>query len=101
MIDLNIVRSRARGPLPGDLPDLLPFLDQASAIAGILHERQLELFTEWGHRWFDLKRTGEIDNVMNIVSAEKGGSWSTNWQLYPIPNVDIESNPNISQNPGY
>jgi hypothetical protein len=67
----------------------------------IAHERQVELFTEWGHRWFDLKRTGAIDTVMKNVAIQKGTTWNKNFQLFPIPQTEILANPNLVQNPGY
>jgi hypothetical protein len=92
--DLNEIRNRAGllNTIANDKPSLL---------TAILHERQVELFTELGHRWFDLKRTGKIDEVMNVVTPLKGGTWNKNWQLYPIPLGDIQKNSNLVQNPGY
>jgi hypothetical protein len=77
--------------------------DKTSLLAAILHERQVELFCEWGHRWLDLKRTGNIDVVMNLVTPSKanGAPWQTYQQLYPIPVSDILAAPNLKQNLGY
>lgn len=93
--DLNIIRNRA------GLPGYAGLADKTSLQTAILHERQVELFTEWGHRWMDLKRTASIDAVMSVVTPQKGGAWNTNWQLYPIPFTEIQNNSNLSQNPGY
>jgi hypothetical protein len=92
--DLNAIRNRA------GLSDTQAN-DKTSLLKAILNERQVELFTESGHRWFDLKRTGKVDEVMSIVTPEKGGTWNTNWQLYPIPLGDIQKNSNLRQNQGY
>lgn len=70
-------------------------------LTAIAHENQIEFFCECGHRWTDLKRTGSLDNVMSIVTPIKGGTWSPNWALYPIPNSQISLNPSLVQNPGY
>lgn len=77
--------------------------DQASLLIAILHERQVELFSEWGQRWFDLKRFGKIDAVMSIVTPLKANSkpWQSYQQWFPIPLVDIQKSPNLSQNDGY
>lgn len=102
--DVNVLRSRARGPLPGDLPDLPASLSQNDALTAVLHERQVELFSEWGHRWFDLKRTGKVDQVMTVVTPLKSqglSQWQSYQQLYPIPQTDIDKAPNLQQNPGY
>lgn len=94
--DLNMIRERAGLPAsttPGTQPVLL---------ATILHERQVELFTEWGHRWMDLKRTNTVDAVMSVVTPRKAGNaWNPIQKLYPIPLDDIRRNPNLVQNPGY
>ncbi len=92
--DLNAIRTRA------GLPNV-SFHDNEGLLKAILHERRVELFSEWGHRWLDLKRTGSIDSVMNKVTALKGGNWSSSSQLYPVPADDIQRNKNLEQNPGY
>jgi hypothetical protein len=93
--DLNAVRSRAG--LPATTAS-----DQGGLVSAVLTERQLELFTEFGHRWFDLRRTGNIDAVMGVVTPLKGGgSWNTNKQLLPLPAIEIALDPNLSQNQGY
>jgi hypothetical protein len=93
--DLNIIRNRA------GLPDYSGATDKISLITAILHERQVELFTELGHRWLDLKRTATVNAVMSVVTPQKGGTWNPDWQLYPIPRSEIQVNPNLTQNPGY
>jgi hypothetical protein len=74
---------------------------QASLLAAIQKERRFELFTEYGHRWFDLKRWGSIDSVMQYVTPQKGGAWKTTAQLFPIPFTEIQSDPKLTQNAGY
>jgi starch-binding outer membrane protein, SusD/RagB family len=93
--DLNAIRNRANGPLP------VTTTDQNLLLALIEHERQVELFTEWGNRWFDLKRTATIDVVMDSVAPAKASSWNSNWQWYPIPSNDILQDPKLVQNTGY
>lgn len=95
--DLNSIRTRA-GLLGATATD------QASLLTAILHERQVELFTEWGHRWLDLKRTGTIDVVMNQVTPLKTNNvnpWQSYQQLYPILLNDLQKDPNLLQNSGY
>ncbi len=110
-----LIRSEARTQqdnLPGALADLNAIRLRAGLanteattkeeiLASLLHERQVELFTESGHRWLDLKRTGTIDNIMPLITTEKGGIWQTTDQLYPIPADDIQRNKNLIQNSGY
>jgi starch-binding outer membrane protein, SusD/RagB family len=100
--DLNVIRKRARGNgTTTVLPDLLLTINQDQVLSAVMHERQVELFTEWGHRWLDLKRTGEIDAVMQNETRLKGGTWVRSQSLYPIPASEILNNPNLVQNPGY
>lgn len=99
--DLNIIRSRAG---LGASPTLTPSSSLQQADSAILHERQVELFTEWGHRWFDLIRMDSVNSVMGApgnVCQFKGGAWSPDWQLYPIPQTEISADPHLTQNPGY
>ena len=74
---------------------------QSTILTAIMHERQVELFSEFGHRWLDLKRTGTVDAVMGTATVNKGGIWNTSQQLYPIPMSDLQKDPNLSQNVGY
>jgi hypothetical protein len=95
--DLNAIRNRAG--LPNTTAN-----DQASLLTAILNERRHELFSEWGHRWFDLKRTGKIDEVMTIVTPIKSNGatqWQSYQQLYPLPLTELQRAPNLRQNPGY
>jgi hypothetical protein len=101
--DLNIIRNRATDKTSGafQLTQLSVSLNKDQALKAVLHERQVELFMEWGHRWFDLKRMGYVSKVMDQVTEEKGGIWNTNWELYPFPQDELQYDPNLIQNTGY
>ncbi|MBL7697128.1 MAG: RagB/SusD family nutrient uptake outer membrane protein [Chitinophagaceae bacterium] len=90
--DLNIIRIRA------GLPELTDALTKDEIIDAVMHERRVEFFTEWGHRWLDLKRRSMVNAVM---SAEKPASWQETDQLFPIPESETLINPRLTQNPGY
>jgi starch-binding outer membrane protein, SusD/RagB family len=95
--DLNIIRNRAGLGNTGATT-------QTDLLNAIYHERRVELFTEWGHRWFDLKRTGTLDALMGSpgnVCQRKGGNWNPDWALFPIPASEITLNPKLGQNSGY
>ncbi len=92
--DLNVLRTRA------GLGETLAN-DESSLAAAILEERRNELFTEWGNRWFDLKRIKLINSIMATVTLQKGGVWEDPDQLYPIPTDELKKMPYMSQNPGY
>lgn len=92
--DLNIIRRRAG--LANTNAN-----DKSSLISAIFRERQVELFSELGHRWLDMKRSSIIDSVMTVVTILKGGTWKSSQQLYPLPVSDLLRNPNLAQNGGY
>lgn len=90
--DLNILRSRAG--LPAISPTTMPALLDA-----VMQERRIELFAEWGHRWFDLKRTGRAAQVLGKIPEKQ--PWSDARLLLFIPPAEIQNAPGLSQNPGY
>ncbi|WP_170302635.1 RagB/SusD family nutrient uptake outer membrane protein [Chitinophaga oryziterrae] len=96
--DTDAIRNRAGIAL---IKDINPGIGKTDLLNVILKERQKELFTEWGHRWIDLKRTGNIDAAMNAIAASKGTVWNSNQQLWPIPQKEILNDKNLAQNPGY
>lgn len=63
----------------------------------ILQERYLELAFE-GHRWFDLVRTEQVDDVLGAQFPELLDS--KRW-LFPVLESSINANPNLVQNPGW
>lgn len=89
--DINIIRSRAGlvGTTATSSDDLLN---------AVLEERRHELFTELGHRWFDLKRTGKASSYLPLVKS----NWKSTAILLPIPESELLLNPNLKpQNNGY
>lgn len=88
--DLNLIRNRANvgNTTASTKPGLL--LD-------IEHERRVELFAEWCHRWFDLKRTGRATEVLGVIKPD----WQETDELWPIPMAQLNNNPHLTQNPGY
>jgi starch-binding outer membrane protein, SusD/RagB family len=95
--DLDVVRQRAHSPFLNTNPATA----KDALIPLILQERRLELFSEQGHRWLDLKRTGTIDAVMSEQATIKNSTWNSPKQLWPIPQSEILANPNITQNESY
>ena len=89
--DLNIIRTRA------SLPPVSA-VSSEDLLTKILQERRVELFSEWGHRWFDLKRYQLGDQVLGPI---KSPGWKSTDTLYPIPKTEIINDPNLTQNPGY
>lgn len=89
--DLNKIRHRA------ELSDT-PATTKDEMLGAILEERKWELFTEQGHRFFDLKRFEKLDQVLSGIKP----GWNSNDRLFPIPQTEISTNPNLRpQNTGY
>lgn len=88
---LNAVRERVNATpfSAGDLPGGTPF-----GLA-IQEERRLELAFE-GHRLFDLRRSGIINDVLPDI-----GNMATNGWIFPIPQSEIDTNPAMTQNGNY
>ena len=89
--DLDELRFRATLPL------LSNSLTKEQTLLAVEKERRVELFSEWGHRWFDLRRT---DRAITVLTPLKAGITSTDL-YYPIPLPAMNTNPNLIQNPGY
>lgn len=91
VMDLNIVRTRA------SLAPLLTTIGQPQVRTAIEQERRAEFMAEWGHRWFDLVRWDRATDVLAPVKP----LWSATDTRYPVPQDEINSNPFLTQNPGY
>ena len=88
--DLNIIRERA------GLPTETATTNEELLVA-IAHERRVELYAEWGQRWFDLKRTQKATEVLAPIKP----AWEPGDTLFPIPLEEILRNPSLTQNEGY
>jgi len=88
--DINTIRNRAG-------LENTPANDKAALLDAVAHERRIELMLEGGHRWYDLKRTGKVDEVVAPLKS----MWESTDALFPIPIQEILNNSNLTQNPGY
>jgi hypothetical protein len=68
----------------------------------IYHERRIELALE-GSRYYDLKRWGIIADKLSAITNPGGVklSFGEKNNVLPLPQVDLDKNPNLKQNPGY
>ncbi|MBD3905407.1 RagB/SusD family nutrient uptake outer membrane protein [Chryseobacterium sp. Ch-15] len=90
--DLNKVRNRA------GLPSLAVTTDPMFLNNALLKERRCELFTEFGHRFFDLRH----HNLLDVVMSSKKTNWKPYFRLLPLPEKELLLNPNLNpQNEGY
>jgi hypothetical protein len=84
-------RLRVRAGLAGD-PTI--GLTQQGVLDAIARERRLELAFE-GDRWPDMVRTGQVLQFLTDSGADATQA------IMPIPQNDIDTAPNLTQNPGY
>lgn len=89
--DIDSIRNRA------GLPLMTAAITQQALLDTILHERRVELFSELGHRWLDVKRSGKADAIFGGVKS----GWVPTDILFPLPLTDLQRDPNLTQNEGY
>ena len=97
---INMVRKRARwdGVVERNaVPDYVG-LTQAQFRNAVLKERRMEFVAE-GQRWFDLVRTKTLETLVPI--AKPGITPQDKHYLFPVPQYEVDLNPNLKQNPGY
>lgn len=112
MAEQYLIRAEARahqGDLIGAKEDLnktrnLAGLQDSNAatataiITEVLQERRREFFTEFGNRFFDLKRTAGLDATLSPIKSQ----WETTDLLLPLPESELLLNPNLApQNANY
>jgi len=95
---VNELRERAYGDESGNIT--MGDLD----LDFIIDERARELHWE-AHRRTDLRRFGQFTGGEYVWSwkgeAQEGTATAETFQIFPIPSTDINSNLNLTQNPGY
>ena len=94
IVPLNLVRGRA------GLTAVTSGLSQTAFRDKVLHERRMELAFE-GQRWFDLIRVNDGQYGLNFLHSIGKTNASTKHLLLPIPQIERDRNPNLTQNPGY
>ncbi len=90
---------RQRAGLP-KLSVARPGLTQDLFLAQLKHERVTELSGE-GHRWNDLARWGDLGPQLAVRDPAFSTFVKGKSELLPIPQLDRDLNPNLTQNPGY
>lgn len=91
---LNMVRNRA------GLEDIQSGLSQAQFREAVLEERRLELAFE-GQRWFDLIRVNNGQYGLDFLHSIGKTNAAPKHLLFPVPQIELDRNPNLTQNPGY
>lgn len=83
----------------------LPGMNQTAFLQQLMHERITELTGE-SLRWNDLARWGYFDDAAKLAELKARDPEFNNFILgrnkyMPIPQVEIDINPNLKQNPGW
>ncbi|WP_027126469.1 RagB/SusD family nutrient uptake outer membrane protein [Gelidibacter mesophilus] len=110
--ELYLIRAEAQahlGELEGARNDINKVRNRASLsntsaetkhelLNATIKERRIEFFSELGHRFFDLKRTGRFNTT--LTPTKQG--WDATDILWPLPDSELLLNPNLlPQNAGY
>ena len=98
---VNTIRTRVKL----SVLDGITVSDKDLMEAAVLNERRLELAFE-GQRWFDLVRCGKVRDCINTLNNRDAGRLSMypiteDKCILPVPQLQIDQNPLIIQNPGY
>ncbi|GAA4026381.1 RagB/SusD family nutrient uptake outer membrane protein [Hymenobacter glaciei] len=99
----RVIRRSRNLPVATAAPavDLAATISQTDLRTRLELERRLELNFE-GHRWFDLVRTDRALPVMNALFARVGiKPIDAHNLVFPLPIQEIQTNPILTQNPGY
>ncbi|MEL7117947.1 MAG: RagB/SusD family nutrient uptake outer membrane protein [Bacteroidota bacterium] len=91
---INQIRARV------NMPDVTPALSQDEFREEVIHERRVELAFEQ-QRWFDLMTLGIADEKINGINQFDLSFLPNKQELFPIPQTEIDLNPNLTQNQGY
>ncbi|SFO25219.1 SusD family protein [Paenimyroides ummariense] len=76
---------------------LLDIDNHTDALNAVKKERRVELFCEYGHRFYDLKRWKNFDELFDVKPQ-----WQQHYQVLPLPEKELLLNPNLlPQNTGY
>jgi hypothetical protein len=82
------------------LSAVMPGLSQSDFLNQLKHERITELTGE-GHRWEDLARWGDLGTGLAYRDPSFAYFKTGRDEFMPIPQYDLDANPNLKQNPGY
>jgi hypothetical protein len=99
---VNQVRARVNMP---SVQQVEGITSQQAMIDIVRHERRVELALE-GLRFMDLKRWGEVQQAFERAASDPVGPYNPNFQglrseFFPIPQSEIDVNPQLEQHPAW
>jgi len=106
---VNVLRNRADIMMP-------EFIGNADFEERYMRERMVELAFE-GHRFWDVRRWKKGAQLFNTIEVaditldasgnvilnrtSKARQWNDKYNLYPIPQSELQKNSRLTQNPGW
>lgn len=103
--EINKIRTRAGMPALNSGPAWLAATSVEDVRERIVRERAFELMGE-GQRYWDLRRWGRLEQTVKDARDIFGDlmyqrSYQPRHELWPVPLVELDRNPNLVQNPGW
>ncbi len=71
---------------------------QGDMMTEIMHQRNVELTREYVH-FFDLRRWGTLEQVIKSSKELGWQNYTSQYEYYPIPELELSANPSMTQNP--
>jgi hypothetical protein len=99
---VNQVRARVNMP---SVENVEGMVGQSEMVEIVRHERRVELALE-GLRFMDLKRWGEVEEAVLRALQDPVGPYNPQYlgersEVFPIPQAEIDVNPELEQNPAW
>jgi len=103
--EVNKIRGRVNMPALNSGPEWLAVNSKDEMTLRIQRERAFELAGE-GQRYWDLRRWGILEQTVKDATDIFGDlmytrSYQSRHEMWPIPLVEMERNPNLTQNEGW
>src|SRR5690606_6121289 len=77
--------------------DVVHVANVTEGLEVLMRERRAELFCEFGHRFYDLKRRNRLNDLLSVKPQ-----WRSHFSLLPLPDNELLLNPGLlPQNIGY
>jgi hypothetical protein len=89
-------RIRERADLK-DISSTMNSWSKEQMMKEIMHQRNLEFAREGSH-FYDLRRWGTLEQVIKESKVEGYTNYTPRYNYFPIPEQELDNNPNITQN---
>lgn len=105
VVEVNKIRARVGMALLNNGDSWMAVSTKDQMTQRIRDERKWELAGE-GHRYFDIRRWGMLQSTVKDAHDILGDfmyqrQYQSRHEMWPIPYVEMDYNPNLTQNPGW